>query len=88
MCDGIFKLFKDVSKAKIEEDEEGSVLYLIKRTHPEAKSKGACDEVLSLCKLKTLEYRIFRKMREKLRNSFAGRSKTFPALLKAFKEEV
>lgn len=26
------------------------------------------DEILSLSKLKTLEYRLFRKMREKLRN--------------------
>ena len=26
---------------------------------------------MSLCKLKTLEYRLFRKMREKLRNYYA-----------------
>ncbi len=26
------------------------------------------EKVLSLCKLKTLEYRVFRKLREKLRN--------------------
>ncbi len=38
------------------------MLYFIKRSH------DLHDEVLSLCKLKTLEYRLFRKMREKLRN--------------------
>ena len=29
------------------------------------------DQVISLSKLKTLEYRLFRKMREKLRNYHA-----------------
>jgi len=37
---------------------------MIKR-HKEDPSK---DEILSLSKFKTLEYRLFRKMREKLRN--------------------
>lgn len=32
------------------------------------------DEVLSLSKLKTLEYRLFRKMREKLRNYLSMKS--------------
>jgi hypothetical protein len=34
------------------------------------------DKVLSLSKLKTLEYRIFRKLREKLRNFVDNSSKT------------
>lgn len=33
------------------------------------------DSVLSLSKLKTLEYRLFRKMREKLRNYVKGVSR-------------
>jgi len=50
-----------VSSASMNEEEEGSVLYMIKRGLDD-------DKVLSLSKLKTLEYRIFRKLREKLRN--------------------
>lgn len=46
-------------------EEEGAVLYLVKRD----AAFPALDEVLSLCKLKTLEYRLFRKMREKLRHN-------------------
>ena len=87
LCDGVYKLFKDVSKAKISEDEEGSVLYFVKRTNPAAKENS--DEVLSLCKLKTLEYRIFRKMREKLRNGFSVKcNKKFLVIFKDFKSEV
>lgn len=65
MCNVLCKTFKDVAKSEIAQDEEGNVLYLVKRT-PQGKS-----EVLSLTKLKTLEYRLFRKMREKLRNFWA-----------------
>jgi hypothetical protein len=39
-------------------------LYFVKRNKQDPEE----SEVLSLCKLKTLEYRLFRKMREKLRN--------------------
>lgn len=62
MCDALCKVFKDVAKSEIAEEEEGNVLYFIKRP------KTGQSQVLSLCKLKTLEYRLFRKMREKLRN--------------------
>lgn len=34
--------------------------------------------MLSLCKLKTLEYRIFRKIREKLRNYYKSASSKQP----------
>jgi len=50
------------------EEEEGAVLYMIKRDKDDAK----LDDVISLSKLKTLEYRLFRKMREKLRNFVSG----------------
>jgi hypothetical protein len=62
MCDTLCKTFKDVAKSEIAKDEEGNVLYFI------ARWKGK-SRVLSLAKLKTLEYRLFRKMREKLRNN-------------------
>ena len=68
MCDSLCRVFKDVAKSEIAEEEEGNVLYFIKRPSSES---GERSEVLSLCKLKTLEYRLFRKMREKLRNFFA-----------------
>ena len=31
LCDGLYKIFKDVAQGKLNEEEEGSVLYLIKR---------------------------------------------------------
>ena len=64
MCDQLEKTFKDVAKSSIAQDEEGNVLYFIK------KGENDNDKVLSLAKLKTLEYRLFRKMREKLRGFY------------------
>ena len=55
-------MFKQVAEASIHSEEEGSVLYFV------GDYGGNHEEVLSLAKLKTLEYRVFRKMREKLRN--------------------
>jgi len=50
------------------------------------------DHVLSLSKLKTLEYRIFRKMREKLRNNFkrnvANDGTKKGPLISSFKKEI
>lgn len=53
-------------------------MYFVKR-HSQDKS---LDEILSLSKLKTLEYRLFRKMREKLRNFIDGKTTAGPDLLK------
>jgi len=64
--DALYDVYNKVSSAFIEDDTEGSVLYFIH------KSKKEGDKVLSLSKLKTLEYRIYRKLREKLRNFIAG----------------
>lgn len=69
MCDALCRVFKDVAKSEIAQEEEGNVLYFIKRPNA-AVSAEAKSEVMSLCKLKTLEYRLFRKMREKLRHFF------------------
>ncbi|CDW91204.1 UNKNOWN [Stylonychia lemnae] len=67
LCNGLYKVFRDVAKSKIVDDEEGSVLYLVKRDKSGDSSK---DKVLSLAKLKTIEYRVFRKIREKLRGYY------------------
>ena len=67
LCDNLCRVFKDVAKSEIAQEEEGNVLYFVKRNKQDPEE----SEVLSLCKLKTLEYRLFRKMREKLRNFYA-----------------
>ena len=69
MCDNLCRVFKDVAKSEIAQEEEGNVLYFIKR--PANEEDEESSQILSLCKLKTLEYRLFRKMREKLRNFYA-----------------
>jgi hypothetical protein len=46
-----------VGSKSVEEEGEGAVVYLY-------SEKG----MYSLCKLKTLEYRLFRKLREKLKS--------------------
>lgn len=70
LCDQLEETFKSVASSSIANDEEGNVLYFI------SKDKDSDDlkkqHVLSLAKLKTLEYRLFRKMREKLRKFFPG----------------
>jgi len=71
LCDQMEKTFKDVAKSTIAQDEEGNVLYFIRKTN----DSNDRDRVLSLAKLKTLEYRLFRKMREKWRNFFATKDK-------------
>lgn len=83
LCDKLYETFRNVAKSKIVEEEEGSVIYLTKRHKSGNPSK---DKVLSLAKLKTLEYRIFRKMREKLRNYYRNkaRSKSPNQIVKAF----
>ena len=64
LCDDLEKEYAEISASTIAHAEEGVVIYFIKRD----KEQPARDDILSLTKLKTLEYRIFRKLREKLRN--------------------
>jgi hypothetical protein len=68
MCQCLHKSYLETSVAKISDEEEGSVLYLVFR-NSEDKNQ---DYVISLTKLKTIEYRLFRKIREKLRNTFSN----------------
>lgn len=62
LCDRLQELYREVAEASIHSEEEGSVLYFI------GDYQKPTEKVLSLCKLKTLEYRVLRKLREKLRN--------------------
>lgn len=84
LCDCLEESFMHTATASISEEEEGAVLYLVQRSK-ESKS----DKVLSLTKTKTLEYRLFRKMREKLRNNVASDNpkKDFGLLQKRFMAE-
>jgi hypothetical protein len=72
LMDDLQTEFERVSGLSIREEEEGAVIYFVLRHREES----ARDQVLSLGKLKTLEYRLFRKMREKLRNYVSGRSQS------------
>ena len=56
-------------------------MYFIKRD----KEGSKLDSVLSLCKLKTLEYRMFRKIREKCRN-YSGASNTDTVIQRFIRE--
>ena len=59
---GLHKLDQMIMSASLESDEEGAVVYLVSRNN------GKNEKVLSLSKFKTHEYRIIRKMREKIKN--------------------
>lgn len=71
LCDDLCSEYKEVQSLSIQAREEGEVLYFVKRV----KGKGKNDRVLGLCKLKTLEYRLFRKIREKMRNFIESKTK-------------
>ena len=75
-CSAMVKEFKNISKSTIAKEEEGAVFYFIKRDMREPHNHR--DEVVSMTKLKTLEYRLFRKMREKLRNYVSGKGSGNP----------
>jgi hypothetical protein len=63
LCDRLEELYRVVAESSISSEEEGSVLYFL---------NANTGEVLSMCKLKTLEYRVLRKLREKMRNLIAA----------------
>ena len=91
----LHEIFEKVSTATILEMGEGCVLYFLK----EKKNENEQDHILSLCKVKTLEYRIFRKLREKLKkfdpskkekeqNKIPSSEKQIDNVMKKFKNEV
>ena len=57
----LLKIYEEVSAKPIETGEEGSVIYL------QHNQKDGRSEIASVSKLKTIEYRIYRKLREKLK---------------------
>ena len=63
------KIYEDISKETLDVGGEGCVLYFIRENNNEKK-----EEVLSLCKVKTLEYRIYRKMREKIKSLYSKKN--------------
>ena len=65
--------------ASMDEEEEGAVMYAVE------KNKKGNRTVLVLWKIKTLEYRLFRKMREKLKQLVVKRNKA--QLVKRFATE-
>jgi hypothetical protein len=68
LSDALNHEYKLVSQGSIKSEEEGAVIYMV--------SRGVEHEsVLSLSKYKTLEYRILRKLREKLRNFWSKHEK-------------
>eukprot|EP00347_Sterkiella_histriomuscorum_P012943 403366623 len=62
LCSKLLLIHKEIAEASITDEEEGSVIYLI------GNDSNLNSKVLSLSKLKTNEYRIFRKLREKLKH--------------------
>jgi len=68
-------MFVTVASKSVEEEGEGDVVYFV------------CENrVLSLCKLKTLEYRLFRKLREKLKNTLTLK-KDSKTIMKNYEKE-
>lgn len=78
----LLKYFDEISRSRIEVSHEGAVLYF------ELQQKGDKPRVISLAKLKTLEYRIYRKLREKLRTYLRDESITMSTMIGRFKKEV
>ncbi|EGR34881.1 hypothetical protein IMG5_001080 [Ichthyophthirius multifiliis] len=56
----IHNLYVEVAQSSLDNDGEGSVLYFVKENIDNGEQK-----CVSLAKLKTLEYRLYRKLREK-----------------------
>jgi hypothetical protein len=66
LAEALDKLYVTIAESSIIDEEEGSVLYI---------SQLDSKEVLVMAKLKTLEYRVYRKLREKLKNHLIGYDK-------------
>jgi len=80
LVDAIKETAKNVAESTLQEDAEGAVLYF------ESNIEGE-REIISLCKTKTLEYRIYRKLREKLKNLVA-KEKGFVKPMSDYKKEL
>jgi len=72
-------LYVDTAYESLENEEEGLAVYLATYSLKE-------DYTIGLCKLKTLEYRIFRKLRENLKNQMRKSFGIFKFLSKIAKQ--
>eukprot|EP01022_Parablepharisma_sp_SALTPOND_P030325 TRINITY_DN75_c0_g3_i1.p2 TRINITY_DN75_c0_g3~~TRINITY_DN75_c0_g3_i1.p2 ORF type:complete len:593 (-),score=97.08 TRINITY_DN75_c0_g3_i1:6164-7942(-) len=61
LLEGIKKTYISICLESLDNEEEGLALYIATKGLPE-------DYTISLCKVKTLEYRIYRKIRETVKN--------------------
>ena len=68
LFEGIHRIYKSIAEKSILYEEEGDVLYF---ANEEDK------KVISLCKVKTLEYKIYRKLREKIKNELNNEDHEF-----------
>lgn len=85
--------YKEVARERIDTGEEGSVIYLVRRSET-----GADDRILSLAKMKTLEYRLYRKLREKTKTTInainkkggpeSSEKQAWNSMVKKFKTEA
>ena len=66
LFEGIHKIYKSIAEKSILYEEEGDVLYFVND-----------KKVISLCKVKTLEYKIYRKLREKIKNELKNEENEF-----------
>ncbi len=83
LCKELKQVHNSISSSTISQEGEGAVLYFVIRD----PVKKCQDFVASLCKVKTLEYRFFRKIREKLKK-IQDKDKFPKNLLKNFKREA
>ena len=68
LFEGIHKVYKSIAEKSILYEEEGDVLYFVNSND---------NKVISLCKVKTLEYKIYRKLREKIKNELKDEEHEF-----------
>ena len=77
LCEKLKNLYIRIAESSIIDEEEGSVIYL-SRTRARYQNSDIkfrdSDKVLSLCKLKTWEYRVYRKLREKIKNNLLDKN--------------
>ena len=76
------EIFLYIFQSPIESEGEGSVIYFVKINENKTE-----EQVLSLCKIKTMEYLIFRNLREKLK-SFHSCHHNFTNSLDKFRNET
>ena len=75
------KLYSMILKSNVDQEGEGNVVYF-------SSFDGEIEEVVSLAKLKTFEYRIYRALREKLKVFVRDINKSYQSILKKLKKQA